>query len=239
MYINQSARNWTCQTPIDARVLQFHRSLPDYAVTPLTPLNELAKELGVGHVFVKDESSRFGLPAFKILGASWAVYRAVSVEVGLPLTVTREELGKAARAKGVKLVTCSEGNWGRAVSRMAQYLGIQATIYVPRYMDDATQSKIRSEGAKVVVVKGEYDDTIVASREDSATTGALLVMDTSWEGYEEIPGVCLSIIATSQLTDLIPQWVTEGYSTMLMEVDQQVQDATGKPVTLAIASVGS
>jgi diaminopropionate ammonia-lyase len=202
MYINPSASNWTCHTPVDPSILQFHRSLPSYSATPLTPLDELAKELGVRKVFVKDESSRFGLPAFKILGASWAVYRIVSAELGLSLTTPLEELGEAGRAKGVKLVTCSEGNWGRAVARMAKYLGVQATIYVPRYMDEATQTKIRSEGAKVVVVNGEYDDTIVASRDDAKLTGALLVMDTSWEGYEEIPGVCsllTSIINSSNV----------------------------------------
>ncbi|KAF2436135.1 tryptophan synthase beta subunit-like PLP-dependent enzyme [Tothia fuscella] len=221
MYLNPSARTWTCKNPIDPKVLDFHRSLPEYAVTPLTPLCELAKELGIGHVFVKDESNRFGLPAFKILGASWAVYCAVCAKAGLPSTVSIEELGQTAKAKGIRLVTCSEGNWGRSVARMGKYLGIDTTIYVPRYMDEATQVKIRSEGAIVEVVKGEYDDCIVVTREEADRTGALLVMDTSWEGYEKIPG-----------------WVTEGYSTMLMEVDQQVAEAVSEPVTLAIASVG-
>jgi diaminopropionate ammonia-lyase len=189
MYHNSLARNWSCKSPVDPAVLDFHRQLPDYAITPLTPLPDLAKELGIGHVFVKDESSRFGLPAFKILGASWAVYRLVASGTGLPLTSSLQEVGDAARIKGLRLVTCSEGNWGRAVARMAKYLGVKATIYVPRYMDEATQTKIRSEGAEVVVVKGEYDDCIVVTREDAEKTGGLLVMDTSWEGYEEIPQV--------------------------------------------------
>jgi len=189
MYINPSARSWTCETSIDPNVLNFHRCLPGYAVTPLTSLPDLAKELGLGNVFVKDESSRFGLPAFKILGASWAIYRAVAARAGLPLTVSLKELGDAARLKEIRLVSCSEGNWGRSVAKMAQYLGVPATIYVPRYMDQATQTKIRSEGAEIVVVNGEYDDSISSSRDDAEKTGALLVLDTSWKGYEEIPKV--------------------------------------------------
>jgi diaminopropionate ammonia-lyase len=199
MYQNPSARTWSCQTPIDPAILNFHRKLPDYAITPLTPLPNLAKELGIGHVFVKDESSRFGLPAFKILGASWAIYRVVASQTGLPLTSSLQELGDAARAKGVRLVSCSEGNWGRAVARMAKYLGIEVTVYVPRYMDGATQNKIRSEGAEVIVVNGEYDDCIVVTQQDAEKTGALLVMDTSWDGYTEIPQVCASLCVFCQI----------------------------------------
>jgi diaminopropionate ammonia-lyase len=189
MYHNPSAPTWSCRTPIDPAILKFHSQLPDYAITPLTPLPSLAKELGVAHVFVKDESTRFGLPAFKILGASWAIHRVIATQTKLPLSSTLQELGDAARANGLRLVTCSEGNWGRAVARMAKYLGVKASIYVPRYMDEATQAKIRSEGAEVIVVSGEYDDCIVVTRKDADNTGALLVMDTSWEGYKEIPQV--------------------------------------------------
>lgn len=191
---NPSAQDWepsTTSESNDPNILAFHQSLPNYAITPLTPLPTLAEELGIGHIFVKDESQRFGLPAFKILGASWAVYRAVAQKLGLNLEEISDldRLGDAAREKDVRLVTCSEGNWGRAVARMGKYLGIDATVYVPRYMDDATQGRIRSEGAKVVVVEGEYDDCIGVTKEDEERTGALMVMDTSWEGYEEIPGV--------------------------------------------------
>jgi len=189
MYFNYSAKSWTCINPIDSAILAFHQALPDYATTPLTPLTGLAKDLGIGHVFVKDESCRFGLPAFKILGASWAVCRAVAVETGLPFNVSLVELQEASVKKGISIVTCSEGNWGRAVARMGKYVGIPTTVYVPRYMDEATKSKIRSEGAVVKVVQGEYDDALHACREAAEKSGALLVLDTSWEGYAEIPQV--------------------------------------------------
>lgn len=189
MYLNPPARKWTCEAIINPAVEQFHRKLPDYAETPLVPLGDLARELGVGHVLVKDESSRFGLPAFKILGASWAIYRAVAAKVGLPPTVSLEELGSAANKQSVKLVACSDGNWGRAVARMARYLGVPATVFVPKNIDKTTQDKIASEGARVPVVQGDYDASIRAAIVEAEGSNGLLAMDTSWPGYEEIPGV--------------------------------------------------
>jgi diaminopropionate ammonia-lyase len=193
MYRNPSAAAWIYSGPgPNSQVEPFHRSLPEYAVTPLISLPSLARELNLGHVLLKDESDRLGLPAFKILGASWAVFRAVAVECSLPLTSTLVEVGEAAQNAGVRLVTCTEGNWGRAVSRMAKYLNITAIIFVPSFMNKATQQKIESEGAKVVVVNGSYDDSITAAKEEAAKHG-LLVMDVSWEGYEQIPEVNISL----------------------------------------------
>ncbi|KAH7390695.1 tryptophan synthase beta subunit-like PLP-dependent enzyme [Pyrenochaeta sp. MPI-SDFR-AT-0127] len=221
MFHNSSASAWRYNgPPANPAVEPFHQSLPDYAVTPLVSLPELARDLGLGHVLLKDESSRLGLPAFKILGASWASYKAIAAECDLPLTVSLEELGVAAREKNVKLVTCTEGNWGRAVARMAKYLQITAIIFVPNFMDQATQQKIESEGAKVIVVDGDYDFSIAKARKE-AETGGLLVMDVSWAGYEEIP-----------------EWVVEGYTTMLTETDKQLQDLGIIGVSHAIASVG-
>lgn len=186
---NPAAKNWKCTGNLDPAILPFHRSLPDYAVTPLTPLKDLAKELGVAHVFVKDEGTRFGLPAFKILGASWAVYRAVAARTGQASTISLGELSKVVDGKDIRIVTTSEGNWGRAVARMGRYLGVAVTVYAPRYMDGATRDKIGREGAEVLIHEGEYDDCLLTCREVSRETGALLVLDTSFEGYTEIPQV--------------------------------------------------
>jgi diaminopropionate ammonia-lyase len=189
MYHNPSAASWAYNGPgPNSQVEPFHRNLPNYTVTPLVSLPELAKELGLGHVLLKDESNRLGLPAFKILGASWAVFKAVAAECNLPLTSTLKEVGAAAKKKNIRLVTCTEGNWGRAVSRMARYLQITAIIFVPDFMDRATQQKIESEGAEVVVVAGDYDHSISVAKKEAARNG-LLVMDVSWVGYEEIPEV--------------------------------------------------
>jgi diaminopropionate ammonia-lyase len=189
MFHNLSAASWRYTGPCtNAAVEPFHKSLPDYAVTPLVPLPDLARQLGLGHVFLKDESNRLGLPAFKILGASWAIYKAVARKCNLPLSASLEELGDAAHKAEIKLVTCTEGNWGRAVARMAKYLRVKALIFVPSFMDEATQKKIEGEGATVVVVDGDYDQSISKAREE-ANKGGMLVMDVSWKGYEEIPEV--------------------------------------------------
>lgn len=189
MFHNPSAASWNYPGPCaNPAVEAFHQSLPDYAVTPLTALPELAQQLGIGHVLLKDESKRLGLPAFKILGASWAIHKAVAAKCDVPVTASLDEMGAAARKAGIELVTCTEGNWGRAVARMAKYLQIKAVIFVPDFMDEATQKKIETEGANVVVVDGDYDYSIAKAKE-VADEVRMLVMDVSWKGYEEIPEV--------------------------------------------------
>jgi diaminopropionate ammonia-lyase len=189
MFHNPAAASWKHTGPsANPAVEPFHRTLPDYAITTLIPLPEVAKQLGLGHVLMKDESNRLGLPAFKILGASWAIHKTVAAKCNLPLTASLQELGDAARKANIELVTCTEGNWGRSVARMAKYLQVNAVIFVPAFMDEATQKKIEGEGAKVIVVDGDYDYSIAKAREE-ADKGGMLVMDVSWKGYEEIPEV--------------------------------------------------
>lgn len=222
LYLNPSARQWTSSVAGNPVAVEaFHRRLPEFDETPLVSLPAVAAELGLASVLVKDESRRFGLPAFKILGAAWAVYRAVAARVKLPPTVPLDELGAAARAERIRLVTCTDGNWGRAVARMAKYLDIPARIFVPLNMDQPTRNNINSEGAEVCVVQGDYNASIKAATEEAEKSNHLLVMDTSWPGYEEIP-----------------TWVVEGYYTMLRETDRQVVELTDRPATCAIASVG-
>ncbi|KAK7698832.1 hypothetical protein SLS64_012183 [Diaporthe eres] len=235
IFINKSAAEATVdgQSPSAASaVLAFHQKLPHYEQTPLHPLPQVAKELQLGHVFIKDESSRFGLPSFKILGASWAVFRAVAERLHLDPTAFMEDnhgsefwarLGTMARAEGLSLVSCTEGNWGRAVSRMAKYIGIPAKIYVPSFMPETTRARIRSEGAELLVVDGSYDDGVAAARAESERNElAIFAMDMGLQGYQTFPG-----------------WVVEGYSTMLNESDVQVPKATGgKAATHAFIPVG-
>jgi diaminopropionate ammonia-lyase len=189
MFVNPLAAVWSYTGPPPSSAVEpFHKSLPSYSVTPLHSLPELAKKLGLGHIILKDESYRLGLPAFKILGASWACHKLIASKCNLPLTASLKELGSAAREHGIKLVTCTEGNWGRAVARMAKYLQVPATVAVPNFMNRATQLLIESEGARVVVVDGDYDMSIGWARNE-AEKGGLLVMDVAWEGYQEIPEV--------------------------------------------------
>jgi len=192
MYCNPSARSWRSQYAIDPAVLPFHEILPNYGQTPLRILpHSLSERLGAGTVLLKDESCRFGLPAYKILGASWACYRALTKHLHLtsttPLSVVKAETG----TRDVKIYTATDGNWGRAVARTAAMLRVKAHIYAPRIMTESTKQKIRGEGATVIVVDGPYDLAVKEAERASIEKGGILVEDTAWPGYEEIPQVSL------------------------------------------------
>lgn len=168
-YTSPAARAWTA-APTGGSARDFHRSLPGYAVTPLVELPALAEELGVGRVLVKDESQRLGLPAFKVLGASWACHQVLQ------------------RHPGAELVTATDGNHGRAVAWMARHFGVAATVFVPDVMLPETAAAIEAEGATVVRLDVGYDDAVraAAAYADEAE-GRELVQDTAWEGYTEVP----------------------------------------------------
>lgn len=152
-------------------VREFHRGLDGYEPTPLTELPELAEALNISSVFAKEESNRFGLPAFKALGASWAIHRSLQEQRELPVT----------------FVTASDGNHGRAVAHFATLLGHQAHIFLPEGVHPAAAEAIRCEGAEVTIVAGSYDDAVAAAR-NSSNGDRLLVQDTAWEDYETVPG---------------------------------------------------
>jgi diaminopropionate ammonia-lyase len=144
----------------------FHQKLPGYQRSPLIDAPSIAATLGVGKVWVKDESSRFGLPAFKFLGASWAVYRALLMQIGgtIELWYTFDDLkDRFAPLKPLTLVAATDGNHGRAVARMANLLGFDAHILVPQEMTQARIDAIKSEGAEVTIVNGNYDDAVAQS----------------------------------------------------------------------------
>jgi len=206
--------------------LQLHRRLPGYRPSPLVPAADLAADIGLANVFVKDEAERLGLPSFKILGASWATYRALEERRGRPFPEwsTLEELAAAAEPlRPLTLVAATDGNHGRAVARMARLLGFDAHIFVPADMVAARIAAIEGEGAKVTVVDGTYDDAVMRSAEEESQTH-LVVSDTSWPGYERIP-----------------RWIIDGYSTIFWEIDEQL-DAMGAPhpdVVLVQIGVGA
>jgi diaminopropionate ammonia-lyase len=127
---------------------------------------------------VKDESSRLGLPSFKVLGASWAVHRAV-----------------AAEPDATRLVCATDGNHGRAVARMARLLGLEATVFVPAGMVAARRAAIAGEGAEVVVVDGSYDEAVERAAALGGD-GTLIIQDTAWPGYETVPAWVIEGYAT-------------------------------------------
>lgn len=193
--------------PISRRPLEFHRRLPGYTPTPLVEVPEIARSLGIGQLLVKNESSRLGLPAFKILGASWAVYRELETRLGRSLEPWRsvEELaGHLAPLRPLTLVTATDGNHGRAVAHVAALFDLSARIFVPAGTAQERMDGIASEGAQVEVVDGTYDDAVERAASE-ANDRALVISDTSWPGYEQIP-----------------HWVMEGYSTIFWEIDDQL-----------------
>lgn len=140
-------------------------------------------------IFVKDESNRLGLPAFKILGASWATFRAITQRAKLPLEAELADVARAAQKLGLKLFTATDGNHGRAVAKMAKILGIGAEVFIPRDLDDAAEGFIVAEGANVTRIDGDYDAAVLKADEEGTRQGGVTVQDTAWEGYEEIPRV--------------------------------------------------
>jgi diaminopropionate ammonia-lyase len=219
---------WTPNHRIPTAPIEFHRTLPDYAVTPLVDLPDLGQQLGVGRLLVKDESSRLGLPAFKMLGASWATYRCLAKRAGRPVEASLPSLRTAAgEAPPTTLVTATDGNHGRAVARMARYLDLPAIVLVPSVVPAAAVERIRGEGAEVRVVDAPYDDTV---REAAALCDGsderILVQDTSWPGYE-----------------VTPRWIVDGYATLFTEATAQLVEAgvsADAEVTVVVpAGVGS
>ena len=202
----------------------FHASMPGYAPTALRPAPASARALGVAEVLVKDESARLGLPSFKVLGASWAVYRALLSRLGLSreqvptLAALREAV---APLRPLSLAAATDGNHGRAVAHMAALLGLDAAIYVPANMVSARIEAIEGEGATVTVVEGGYDDAIARSAQD-ASDRCLVISDTSWEGYEEVPA-----------------WVIEGYATVFEEIAEQLGGRPAPDVVAVPIGVGA
>ncbi len=202
--------------------LAFHRRLPGYAPTPLRSVPALARRAGLAQVWVKDESSRLGLPSFKILGASWASYRALVARLGLdPAWSGIGELRAAVSGhRPLVLAAATDGNHGRAVARFAALVGIDARIFVPAGTAAARIDAIESEGAACVVVDGSYDDAVARCAQEAGDR-CLVISDTSWPGYEQIP-----------------RWVIDGYSTIFWEIDDALTAASGSPPDVVVVPIG-
>ncbi len=204
--------------PGDAAPAEFHRSMPGYRPTPVVDCRHTAEQLGLARLLTKLELDRFGLPSFKVLGASWAVCRVLCRRAGLaqPVRTLAALRSVAAQVAPVELVAATDGNHGRAVAHMAGLLGLDARILVPRGMAAARIEAITAEGATVEVVDGTYDDAVAAS-------GALagpeteIVSDTSWPGYADVP-----------------RWVSDGYATIFTELEEQLDAAPD----LAVVQIG-
>lgn len=205
-------------TAPDDAPLAFHRRLPGYAPGPIVELPDLAQRLGIGRLSVKVETDRFGLPAFKALGAFYAAYRVLCGLIGgEPAWDQVGDLAEAfAPLRPLRLLAATDGNHGRAVARFAAMVGLESRIFVPADMAPARVAAIAGEGATVVVVPGSYDDAVAQSAAE-AGPAALVISDTAWPGYEAIP-----------------RDVIAGYGTIMREADA----ALGAAPDLVLVQMG-
>ncbi len=204
---------------------RFHSQLPGYAMTPLVSRDALARKLGVGRLWVKDESKRFGLNAFKALGGSYAMGQYLARRLGRPL----DELGfaglSAPEAKEklgeITFVTATDGNHGRGVAWAARLLGHKAVVYMPKGSAVERLENIRAQGAHGEITPYNYDDAVRLADRQGREKGWVLVQDTAWPGYEEIPA-----------------HIMQGYTTLAHEIVRQLDGA--RPTHLFLqAGVGS
>ncbi|HEY4600253.1 MAG TPA: diaminopropionate ammonia-lyase [Cerasibacillus sp.] len=183
-------------------VKRYHGTIPAYTPTSLHRLNHLSTYLGVGNIFVKDESSRFDLQAFKVLGATYAIgkYIAERLEVDFQkltfeqLQATKDTLGE------LTFISATDGNHGRGVAWAAEQLGHRAIIYLPKGASPLRVDHILRTGAKAYVTDVNYDETVEYCANLAKRNNWVFVQDTAWAGYEKIP-----------------QWIMEGYQTVALE----------------------
>ena len=193
------------------QVKAFHESFPQYSFTPLARLDGMAGRLGLGGLFVKDESWRFGLNAFKVLGGSFAMARYIAGETGKSIAdmtyeyMTGEQLLKDFGQ--ATFFTATDGNHGRGVAWAARKLGQKAVVHMPKDTVQMRYDNVAREGATVTIDDLNYDDCVrVAAAEAAQTEHGIVLQDTAWEGYEEAPS-----------------WIMQGYGTLILEAAEQLR----------------
>ena len=186
----------------------FHMSFDNYKATPLYSLDNLSKVLGVKKIFVKDESNRFDLNAFKVLGGTYAITKLICEKMNKDISEVdfnyirkhaAEEIGNAP------FITATDGNHGRGIAWAANQLGQKAIVYLPMNSAKRGVEAIRETGAEAIVTDVNYDETVLMAIERAKEIGGYMVQDTAWEGYTNVP-----------------TWIMQGYTTMGMEVIDQL-----------------
>lgn len=205
-------------------VQSFHASFPVYKETPLVELKHTAKSMGLGNIYIKDESYRFGLNAFKVLGGSYAIGNYLAKRLGKSITeMPYEKLvsGEIKRELGdITFVTATDGNHGRGVAWTAKQLQQKSVVYMPKGSAEERLMNIRAEGADASITDLNYDEAVRLANSQAEQKGWVMVQDTAWEGYEDIPG-----------------WIMQGYGTMGYEAYMQLPE---KPTHIFLqAGVGS
>ena len=200
----------------------FHSTFPGYAPTPLAELDTLAETLGIAGMYVKDESYRFGLNAFKGLGGSYSLGCYIAKKLGKEMSepVSSDSAGGKTQAISfsditseetrrklgeITFVTATDGNHGRGVAWTAHMLGQKAVVYMPKGSVQERLENIRRLGAEAEITDMNYDDTVAFAARQAEEKGWILIQDTAWEGYEEIP-----------------TWIMQGYMTLGLEAVEQL-----------------
>ncbi|MEG0768684.1 MAG: diaminopropionate ammonia-lyase [Ruthenibacterium sp.] len=214
--------------PIAETAQRFHAGFEGYAYTPLRRLDALANKLGVGQIFVKDESYRFGLNAFKALGGGFAIGQYLAQTLGKPIDelsfaeltsdAVRKQLGE------VTFVTATDGNHGRGVAWMANKLRQKAVVYMPKGSAAERLDNILKEHADASITDMNYDGAVHLAQRNADKNGWVLMQDTAWDGYEQVP-----------------TWIMQGYLTLSYEIYRQLEEMKAmKPTHLILqAGVGS
>ena len=207
------------------RVMAYHASIPGFERTPLRALTSLSAALGVKGLYVKDESFRLGLNAFKALGAGYAMGKWIGERLGIAdedLTFDRLVRDEAKKRLGpVTFVCATDGNHGRGVAWMARLMGQDCVVYLPKGTATQRLKSIQACGARAKILRLNYDECVALAAENAGKNGWVLVQDTAFEGYETIPA-----------------WIMQGYLTMAGEAIEQMQDIVPTHVFLQ-AGVGS
>ncbi|WP_333648710.1 diaminopropionate ammonia-lyase [Lacrimispora sp.] len=201
----------TSFTPENAKkAMAFHKSFPEYTVTPLMNLKSLAKTLGVKSIHVKDESYRFGLNAFKILGGSYCIGTYIAEALGVDISelsydkIISEEV--KARVGDITFVTATDGNHGRGIAWTANRIGQKSVVYMPSGSAQERLDNIKALGADASITDLNYDDAVRLAEVRANENGWVMVQDTAWEGYNKIPN-----------------WIMQGYMTMALEAVEQLK----------------
>lgn len=203
-------------------IRKFHQQLPEYDVTPLHDMDGLSEKLGVNRIWVKDESHRFGLKAYKALGGSHAIAEYLQQRYQIEeLNFDEIHASNFSDSKEITFATMTDGNHGLGVAYIASKLGYESQIYVPKEMVPARIEAIEKVGGRVTVFEGGYDDAARQIAKDAAEYGWQVISDTAWKGYRQIP-----------------EWIIEGYSTMFEEVREQLSEEIPTHIFIQ-AGVGS
>ena len=207
---------------------RFHKQIQGYEKTPLVSLTHLAEKWGVKGIYVKDESKRFSLNAFKGLGGSYAMFRTICETLDIdPESVSLKDLTEGVyqnRISELAFATCTDGNHGRGVSWAAGIFGCKAHVYMPYGSREVRAEAIRKAGpAEVEITDLNYDDTVLYAREMSEKNGWIMIQDTAWDGYEKIPA-----------------WIVQGYLTMAAEAAEDLDALQTVPTHIFLqAGVGA